>query len=477
MSTSPRGAADQPRANLLTTMDRPDPATADLTLVGSELDVPLVTGARCRYVNLDYAASAPCLASVKRAVDALLPWYASVHRGTGYKSQLATEAYEGARAAVRSFVGGRSSDTVVFTRNTTDAINLLAAALPPDAEVLAFASEHHANLLPWRRHRITYLPVPASPAEALERLDRALVAGSGEPRLVAVTGASNVTGEIWPYPQIARLAHEHEARVLLDAAQLAPHHPVDMTSEDIDYLAISGHKLYAPFGAGALVGRPDWLAAREPFLAGGGAVHYVAVDGVLWAELPDRQEAGSPNVLGAVALGVACRTLQAADMHQRAATEADLLDLARTGLAAIPGIEQYRLWSQDHPRVPVLPFALRTVAYAQLAAVLSAEYGIGVRHGCFCAHPLMVALLHISPAHYARLYRDLSRGHPTQVPGAVRASIGLGTTSADITHLIDALDAIATAGPRWSYRSSPDGTDCWPDPDPRPRPALPLDLA
>ena len=139
MSTSQRSA------ELLTTLGQPDPAPADLTLVGSELEVPLVTGARRRYVNLDYAASAPCLASVKRAVDALLPWYASVHRGAGYKSQLATEAYEGARAAVRSFVGARSSDTVVFTRNTTDAINLLAAALPPDAEVLAFASEHHAN--------------------------------------------------------------------------------------------------------------------------------------------------------------------------------------------------------------------------------------------------------------------------------------------------------------------------------------------
>jgi selenocysteine lyase/cysteine desulfurase len=477
MNISQQSAADQPTATLLTTVGRPYPAAADLALVGSELDVPLVTGARRRYVNLDYAASAPCLASVKRAVDALLPWYASVHRGAGYKSQLSTDAYEGARAAVRSFVGARSSDTVVFTRNTTDAINLLAAALPPDAEVFAFASEHHANLLPWRRRKVTYLPVPASPAEALERLDRALAARSDGPRLVAVTGASNVTGEIWPYPQIARLAHEREARVLLDAAQLAPHHPVDMTGEDIDYLAISGHKLYAPFGAGALVGRPDWLAARDPFLAGGGAVRYVAADCVLWADLPDRQEAGSPNVLGAVALGVACRTLQAADMHQRAAAETDLLNLARAGLATIPGIQQYRLWSQDHPRVPVLPFALSTVAYAQLAAVLSAEYGIGVRHGCFCAHPLMVALLHVSPAHLARLYHDLSRGQSPAMPGAVRASIGLGTTSADIARLVDALDTIATAGPRWSYHSSPDGTDCWPDPDPRPRPPLPLDLA
>lgn len=323
--------------------DRSDPDRVDLALVGSEVEVPVVTGGRRRYVNLDFAASAPCLVSVQRAVEALLPWYSSVHRGAGFTSQLATAAYEGARVAVGSFVGARPEDAVVFTRNTTDALNLLAAALPAEAEVVVFAAEHHANLLPWRRRRVRCLPVPASPDEALDRLQRALATGSGGARLVAVTGAGNVTGEIWPYPQIARLAHEHGARVLVDAAQLAPHHPIDMTGEDIDYLALSGHKLYAPFGAGALVGRPDWLTAREPLLAGGGAVRYVATDDVLWADLPDRQEAGSPNALGAVALGVACRTLQAADLGRLAATEADLADLARVALAAIPGLRQYRL--------------------------------------------------------------------------------------------------------------------------------------
>ena len=315
---------------------------SDLPLVGSVLDVPLVSGEWRRYVNLDYAASAPCLVAVKQAVDELLPWYSSVHRGGGYKSLLATGAYEDAREAVRSFVGGRGDDAVVFTRNTTDALNLLAAALPPDTEVFAFAGEHHANLLPWRRGRVAVLPVPATPADALDELDRALDSPARGPRLVTVTGASNVTGEIWPYPQLARVAHEHHARILLDAAQLAPHHLLDMTGEDIDYLAMSGHKLYAPFGAGALVGQPDWLAAREPFLAGGGAVRYVTVDEVLWADLPDRQEAGSPNVIGAVALGAACRILRAADMTRVAATETMLFNLARDRIAAVPGVHQYR---------------------------------------------------------------------------------------------------------------------------------------
>ncbi len=450
--------------------------SANLALVGADVDVPLVTGGWRRYVNLDYAASAPCLSSVSEAVEALLPWYSSVHRGAGYKSQLATAAYEGAREAVHSFVGARHDDTVVFTRNTTDAINLVAAALPADASVFAYGAEHHANLLPWRRRRVSYLPVPDSPEHALASLELALATASGDHLLVAVTGASNVTGEIWPYAEIAQVAHRYGARVLLDAAQLAPHRIIDMAAEDIDYLALSGHKLYAPFGAGALIGRPDWLAAGEPFLAGGGAVRYVGLDSVLWADLPDRQEAGSPNLVGAVTLGVACRTLQATDRDALVAAETELLEFATVRLAAIPGLEQYRMWSAEHPRIGVLPFNLGRLPYAQLAAVLSAEYGIGVRHGCFCAHPLMVALLGIDPDVDAGLYANLSKGDTVAMPGAVRLSMGLGTGRADIAALVEAVETVATDGPGWRYQSSADGADCWPDPDPRPRPSLPFEL-
>jgi selenocysteine lyase/cysteine desulfurase len=447
-------------------------------LVGDGLKVPLVHGGERRYVNLDYAASAPCLVSVKRAVDELLPWYSSVHRGAGFKSQLTTDAYEGARDAVRDFVGGRADDVVVFTRNTTDSANLLASALPPGTEVITFAAEHHANLLPWRRGDFTMLPLPAGPVEALERLERALRhGGSGRDRLVSVTGASNVTGEIWPYAEMARLAHRHGARLMLDAAQLAPHRRIDMAAEQVDYLAFSGHKLYAPFGAGALVGRGDWLAAGEPFLAGGGAVRYVGADTVVWNDLPDRQEAGSPNVIGAVALAAACRTLRAADRDGLEAVQTRLIDRTRARLLAVPGVEVFRLWGIEHPRIGVLPFALRGVPYARLAAILSAEFGIGVRHGCFCAHPLMTALLSIDAAGEGRLRDSLVRGEPTAVPGAVRASTGIGTTAEDCDRLVSAVAEIAANGARWTYTSSEDGTDCRPTPDPRRRPKLPFDPA
>src|SRR4051794_39407675 len=164
-----------------------------LELVGGELEVPLVGGAWVRYANLDNAASAPALARVADAVAELLPYYGSVHRGAGFASLMSTEAYTRAREIVRTFVGARADDLVLFTRNTTDALNLLAGALPPGTTVLTFAGEHHANLLPWRRGDVRHLAIPASPEDALAALEAEL------PRLgdvlVSFTGASNVTGE------------------------------------------------------------------------------------------------------------------------------------------------------------------------------------------------------------------------------------------------------------------------------------------
>jgi selenocysteine lyase/cysteine desulfurase len=435
-----------------------------LPLIGDDVLVPLVTGGTCRYRNFDYAASAPCLVSVHQAVEKLLPWYSSVHRGAGWKSQVTTKAYEDARETVRSFVNARSDDCVLFTRNTTDSINLLISMLPQDAVVVTWASGHHAALLPPRRRHVVTLPIPTSPSNALEQLERALLLW---PALVVVTGASNVTGEIWPYHKITELAHQYGTRVLLDAAQLAPHQLINLTTSEVDYVAFSGHKLYAPYGAGVLVGRCHWLNTGEPVLMGGGAVDFVRVGDVHWSELPDRQEAGSPNVIGAVALAQACRTLMSVDLQIIAAKEAMLIDVLRAGLAAIPGIKFYRMWPTGSPQVGILTFNLDSVPYAKLAAILSAEYGIGVRHGCFCAHPLMMHLLNISDDEAFSIAKARRLGRYTHVPGAVRASVGVGTTVEDVLALIAAVEEIAAGQSKWGYQSTPDGTDCSPVPDPR----------
>ncbi|MFC4146510.1 aminotransferase class V-fold PLP-dependent enzyme [Micromonospora mangrovi] len=394
-------------------------------------------------INLDHAASAPCARAAADAVAELLPWYASVHRGAGALSRRCTLAYERARQTVGDFVGARAGDHVVFTRNTTDALNLLARALPAGTTVVTFAGEHHANLLPWPRGSVR-LPVPASPAEAVRALDAALgelrrvPAGrpaptpAGPPVLVAVTGASNVTGERWPVAELARVAHRHAARIVVDAAQLAPHVPVDLTALDVDYLALSGHKLYAPFGAGVLVGRGDWLDAAPPYLIGGGATSHVGAGTheVRWSTGPARHEAGTPNLLGAVALAAVCAALTEADRPALHAREQALLTRLRDGLAALPHVVELRTFGPDAPRVGIVSFVVAGRDSAEVAARLAAEHRIGLRDGLFCAHPLARRLLTEAAARSGR--RDLP-------PTALRASIGLGSTVADVDRLLAAL--------------------------------------
>ena len=420
-------------------------------LLGAELEVPCIDGRWRRYVNLDNAASTPVMADVWAAVEAFIPWYSSVHRGTGAKSQVSTAAFEDAREDVARFVGARADDRVVFVRNTTEAINVMAGAMPAGTRVLSSPVEHHANMLPWRRHDVRLLPFTGSADELLDACERQLRAERFD--LLAVTGASNVTGEIWPVAELAALAHDHGAELFVDAAQLAPHRPIDMAASGIDHLALSGHKLYAPFGAGALVAAGRRLDSEPPLLRGGGAVKLVTLDDVVWEDAPERHEAGSPDVVGVVALAAACRRLRELGMEAVAEHERALAARLWEGLGEIAGLRTLRLWPDPTAeRVGVATFTLAGYPDPLVAAILSAEHAIGVRHGCFCAHPLMTRLLQISGAELARLRAELQAGRRPALPGAVRASVGLGTTPRDIARLIDALAALARVGPRWRYR-------------------------
>jgi selenocysteine lyase/cysteine desulfurase len=420
---------------------------APARLLGADIQVPCVDGRAHRYVNLDYAASTPVMVDVWEAVEAFMPWYSSVHRGSGAKSQVATAAYDGARADVAEFTGARADDDVVFVRNTTEAINVLAAALPEGTRVIGTPVEHHANLLPWRRHDLRMLPFPRSAEDLLDACEQSLRAAPAD--IVAVTGASNVTGEVWPIAELAAIAHRYGARLFVDAAQLAPHRAIDMAGAGIDFLALSGHKLYAPLGAGALIGR---LPKGEPLIQGGGAIKLVTYDDVIWADAPDRYEAGSPNVVGVVALAAACRSLLELGMDAVAEHERALAAYMWDGLASVPGLEMLTLWRPGSvDRVGVAAFNLDGYRDPLLAAILSAEHAIGVRHGCFCAHLLMAQLLGLTDEQLGRLHGEMRAGGSPELPGAVRASIGLGTTRADIDRLVGALDDIARRGPAARY--------------------------
>ncbi|RPK86315.1 MULTISPECIES: aminotransferase class V-fold PLP-dependent enzyme [Streptomyces] len=439
---------------------------APLPVLGQNVTVPLVTGGEVTYAPLDYAASAPALQRVWDDVAAYAPYYGSVHRGAGYLSQLSTDLFENSRRTVADFLGCRAEDQVVFTRSTTDSLNLLAAAIPADCQVFVYETEHHASLLPWRDAQVTYLNAPRTPAQAVETLERALADRDPYgPALVCVTGASNVTGELWPVKELAAAAHAHGARIVLDAAQLAPHHPVDIAELDVDWVAFSGHKLYAPFGSGVLAGRADWLQAAEPYLAGGGASRKVArrADGgvdVDWHTTAARHEAGSPNVIGVYSIASACRALTEAGFDGLVAREQELVSRVGKGLAEVPEVQVLSLFGDDAPRVGVISFVVRGWNSSHFAAALSAEYGIGVRDGLFCAHPLVRTLLGSDP-------RDPGEcGAPEAEPGerslnAIRVSFGAGTPDEHIDRFLRAVSELVREGARWNYRTE-DGR-CVPD--------------
>ncbi|TMF14019.1 MAG: aminotransferase class V-fold PLP-dependent enzyme [Chloroflexi bacterium] len=447
-------------------------------MVGQDLEVQLASGEARRYVNLDFAASTPAMQPVVDTVLSLLPWYASVHRGTGYASQVTTRAYEAARVAVAAFVGARSTDEVIFVRNTTEAINLLARCitLRPEQVVLSTGLEHHSNMLPWRRlAKVVYLDPPPDSDALLMAVKRALDDRSRPVGIVAVTGASNVTGEVLPISEIAWLAHEHGALVAVDAAQLAPHRPIDMVAMGIDCVAISGHKMYAPFGAGALIAPSAVLHDAEPMLAGGGAVTYVTLDDVQWAPAPDRLEAGSPNVIGAVALAAAATALQEIGFEHIAAHERRLLAYLDGRLDDLPHVTRLRLWNgAGVDRLGLSTFVLDGTHHALAAAVLSAEHAVGVRHGCFCAHPYITHLLGVSIADAHTIRERLRRGEHRDIPGAVRASFGIGTTVEHIDRLVDGLTALCEHGPRLQYVEDADTGDYRPVDDRRMLPRFAL---
>ena len=435
-----------------------------VALVGDGALVPCVGGTQRPYLSLDAAASTACLPSVHRRVDEFVPWYSSIHRGAGYKSQFATAAYEAARRAAMAFAGRAGRDDVaIICRNTTEALNHLAyrLRLAPDDVVVTTVVEHHANLLPWARVATRrYIECGADGTFSVEAVEAALDE-QPHPRLLAVTGASNITGWLPPIEAIIGAAHRRGIPVALDAAQLAPHRPMP---EDADFVAWSGHKMYAPFGAGVLVGPRQAFSAGDPFLAGGGAVDLVDLDEVVWTDPPDREEAGSPNVIGAVALHAAMDALGDVGWPSLVDHDRRLARLLRSGLASIPGVRLLGP-SLEVETLPVAAFTVDDTPHALVAARLAAEDAIGVRHGCFCAHPYLVRLLGLPQADVVAYRDDVRRGDRSRMPGAVRASAGINTTEADVERLLAAVARIASGEePPIEYRRDPHTGDFGPDP-------------
>jgi selenocysteine lyase/cysteine desulfurase len=431
-------------------------------LVGGDVCVPTLSGDSRRYVNLDNAASTPTFRPIMEKVDEFLGFYANVHRGTGFKSQIASWVYDEARKAVAGFVKADLTDqTVIFTKNTTESINKLARLFPfrQDAVVLTSMMEHHSNDLPWRRRAKTvHVGVRADGSLDVADYERKLDEYRGRVQLVAITGAANVSGWVNPVHRLARLAHAAGAKIMVDAAQLAPHRPIDMKAagdpEHIDFLAFSAHKMYAPYGVGALVGERRPLLDVEPESVGGGVVDIVTIENAYWRDLPEREEAGTPDIVGVVALAAAIRLMESVGWEAIIDHEERLTRHLLQKISRMPGITIYG--KNDGydvgERLGVVAFNVDGCDHALVSAILSYEGAIGVRSGCFCAHPYVLCLLRVGEPEAERVRGEILARDRSHIPGAVRASVGMYNDESDVDTLCDWLARIQRGDYRGKYK-------------------------
>ncbi len=370
-------------------MNKLDPVTlkADFPILARE-----VHGHPLAY--LDNAATSQRPQAVIEAMDECYhTCYANIHRGVHTLSEEATAAYETARDKVAAFIHAPDRRGVIFTRNTTESINLVAYAwgrahVGPGDRVLVTEMEHHSNLLPWQMlarevgAELAYVPVTGEGRLDLDAVDRSL---RGPVKLVALTHVSNVLGTLNPVREIVTKSQAAGARVLVDAAQSVPHLPVDVAALDCDFFAFSGHKMCGPVGVGVLYGRPELLKQMPPFLTGGGMIRRVGLAETIWAGLPSKFEAGTPAIVEAIGLGAAVDYLSAVGMGSVWAHEQEIAAYAMERLAEIPGARV--IGPPAGERCGMVSFAVESIHPHDLAQALDME-GVAVRAGHHCAQPL-----------------------------------------------------------------------------------------
>lgn len=408
--------------NMLTLHDKIAKTREDFPILQQRVrpNVPLI--------YLDNAATTQKPTAVLNAMD---QYYhtknANVHRGVHSFSEQATAAYEGARSKVQKFIGAAHVQEIIFTRNTTESINLVAAAwggwqLRPDDEIILSEMEHHANLVPWQMiaermgAKVRYIPVTDD-----GRLDMAAYAAlltSGRVRVVAVAHVSNVLGTLNPVEEIIRKAHAVGAITVIDAAQSVPHMAVDVRQLDADFFAFSAHKMVGPTGVGVLYGKRDLLNAMPPYMTGGSMIRKVTLEKTTFADAPQKFEAGTPAIAEAVGLGAACDYLTQLGLDHIHAYETELVTQAMSGLETIPGLRMYGPPAND--RAGLVSFTLEGVHPHDVAQGLDSA-GIAVRAGHHCAMPLHDKF---------------------GIPASTRASFYVYNTTAEVQRLVETVDKV-----------------------------------
>lgn len=456
-----------------------------------EARVALADGSEVRYVNLDNAATTIPFKSVIEKVLKNLSEYGSVHRGSGQHSKITTERYEHVRETIRRFVGASSDDYVIFTSNTTTAIHLAASLWAQRSGfVLVSDTEHSSNLLPWVQNehiknngRVVRIyntnPDGTIDIEQIrkcferaknddeERHNRTLLENSLKIKLLAVTGASNLTGYKPQIYELARLAHSYGAKIFVDACQLLQHEQIDMLPNDdpchIDFIAFSGHKMYAPFGAGVLVGHQDFFDGRDlpaPFFKseainlvygsvyqlGGGNIPYIDSDGnVLRPKIERAHEPGTPNFTGAIAIKEAITQLEEIGMKRIREYEHQLVKLALDGIITINNLKIYFQKDETGNYIigSVIPFDIEGLPHKLVAEILAQEYGIGVRAGSFCTYEHIRKLKGITKEQDKQIIKEVLEGTTANIPGLVRASFSMINNLEDVNRFVSAVSDIS----------------------------------
>ncbi len=415
-------------------------------VVGTNCQVPTIGGKRVAAVNFDHAATTSPLHGVMERIFHFSEVYSSVHRGLGYKSMISSDVYERGRAQLMRFVNADAKTyTLIYTKHTTESLNLLAHIFGQrlDREhdvILVTEMEHLANYLPWRVvGQVDVVPVDEKGRLSCDTLEAMLLRYGGRVKVVCVTGASNVTGYTNPLGKIARIVHHYGAMLVVDGAQITPHMRVDMmgrsSEEAVDFFVFSAHKMYAPFGCGALIGRQDVLAEARPLLVGGGVARFVTHTSLEWNESPYKDEAGTPNVIGITAWTEAIRILEEVGRAELAKWERYLL---RSLVRELKGIDGIRLYGGEDDCVSLVSFTLEGIDHRTVSRILSYEDGIAVRSGMFCAHPYVVRLLGLSEEEID-YYRN---HHEAPLPGLVRVSLSFCNTEEDNERLVRLLKRI-----------------------------------
>ena len=395
-------------------------------------------------INLDNAATTPVLKKVMKAVLKASENYGSIARGDGQKSQYSSDLYEECRRyVIKYFNAPLNKYTAIFVSNTTEGINKLSNILIKNKNDIVITSrmEHHSNDLPWRgKCDLKYVEVDEKGRIIMEELEEMFSIYQDRIKYVTITGASNVTGYITDIRRVAKLAHKYGAKLIVDGAQLVPHRAINICGKEdddyIDFLIFSAHKVYAPFGSGAIIGLRDELEKYPPDTKGGGTVERVLDDEIIWLSTPEKNEAGSPNFFGAVALMQALKEMNKIGFELIESNEKKLLKMLIDGMKNFERVILYGDNENIEDRLGIMVFNIDRLCYEMVGEYLASIRGIAVRQGGFCAHPYTRRLLGIKNDEIEEYIKK------NGMPGMVRVSLGAYNSEKEVNIFLETIEYI-----------------------------------